>query len=154
MMKRLLLILGIIIFTAILTSCGGTEIIKSTPQIGSLEISNIVGKTIKIQYFEIAENDFPYKLTWDNSKEKCLLLGTGSKNLGDEWRLPTTDELKIMYQNKEKIGGFANGLYWSSFDDDDCYALFLSFDSADPFRGTLASFLKENKCYVRAVRSL
>ena len=36
-------------------------------------------------------------------------------DLGDGWRLPTKVELKLLHENKEKIGGFGNGrVYWSS----------------------------------------
>ena len=30
------------------------------------------------------------------------------------WRLPTEDELVILYNNKDLIGGFKDDLYWSS----------------------------------------
>ncbi len=44
------------------------------------------------------------------------------KNIVDDWRIPTLEELKIMYKNKDTIGGFittASGSgypdwYWSS----------------------------------------
>lgn len=29
-------------------------------------------------------------------------------DLGDGWRLPTKDELNVLYENKDKIGGFAS----------------------------------------------
>ena len=31
-----------------------------------------------------------------------------------DWRLPTKDELNMMYLKKDEIGGFANNNYWSS----------------------------------------
>ncbi len=36
-------------------------------------------------------------MNWDDAKEAC-------ENLGDGWRLPTKDELNILYKNKDKIG--------------------------------------------------
>lgn len=32
----------------------------------------------------------------------------------ENWRLPTLDELKMMYLNRMSIGGFAQDIYWSS----------------------------------------
>ena len=42
-----------------------------------------------------------------DAKKACASLGPG-------WRLPTKDELDILDQNKDKIGGFASDGYWSS----------------------------------------
>jgi hypothetical protein len=33
-----------------------------------------------------------------------------------DWRLPTKEELKQLYLNKDKIGGFVDKFYWSSTD--------------------------------------
>lgn len=32
----------------------------------------------------------------------------------DDWYLPSKDELDLMYRSRDRIGGFANDLYWSS----------------------------------------
>ena len=48
------------------------------------------------------------KMNWDKAKKACESLGYG-------WRLPTEDELYLMQDNKEMIGGFEEkGHYWSS----------------------------------------
>ena len=36
------------------------------------------------------------------------------ESLGDGWRLPTKDELNILFKGKDVIGGFKDGPYWSS----------------------------------------
>ena len=41
------------------------------------------------------------------------LLKDTSKDDGG-WRMPTTDELDVLYRNKDKIGGFSPRFYWSS----------------------------------------
>lgn len=41
------------------------------------------------------------------------LLKDASKDDGG-WRMPTADELNVLYQNKDKIGGFSPRWYWSS----------------------------------------
>ncbi|MFH1158334.1 MAG: ankyrin repeat domain-containing protein [Pseudomonadota bacterium] len=53
--------------------------------------------------FEVAEKD-EGKMSWD----------AAMKPRPDGWRLPTLDELHLMYQHKDEIGGFTNGYYWSS----------------------------------------
>jgi len=56
---------------------------------------------------EIYTNDFPSKMEWIDAKVACEALGVG-------WRLPTKDELNILYQNRKNIGGFDIVDYWSS----------------------------------------
>jgi hypothetical protein len=72
----------------------------------------IIGKPIRLQKFEVAQHDFPESMNWYDAQEVCAKLGKG-------WRLPTKDELNVMYKNKDKIGGFAKDDYWSSTDDED-----------------------------------
>ena len=51
-------------------------------------------------------------MDWNDAKKACESLGNG-------WRLPTLAELKILYRNKDKIGGFVGSdtfAYWSSTD--------------------------------------
>ncbi len=55
--------------------------------------------TIKIGNLEVMTEDLG-RMTWDDAKEACA-------NLGDGWRLPTKDELNILYENKHKIVIFA-----------------------------------------------
>ena len=62
--------------------------------------------TIKIANIEVMTEDLG-KMKWDEAKIACA-------KLGDGWRLPTKDELNILYENKDKIGGFAEYAYWSS----------------------------------------
>lgn len=64
-------------------------------------------KKVKIDNLEVMTEDLG-KMTWDEAMKACADLGDGS------WRLPTIDELKTLYDNKDKIGGFTKGPYWSS----------------------------------------
>lgn len=51
--------------------------------------------------------------TWDDAVTACHYLGAG-------WRLPNINELKILFDNKDKIGEFgtaSNCYYWSSTPD-------------------------------------
>ena len=80
-----------------------------------------IGIPIKIFNFEVAENDFPggQKMTWEEAKKAC-------ESLGDGWRLPTKDELNILYLNKASFNGIVDNTYWSSTKDGNL-ALVVSF---------------------------
>ena len=103
--------------------------------------ASVIGKPIRLQNFEVAQYYFEEKMTWEKAKAKCYRLGKG-------WRLPTTNELNVMYKNKDKIGGFAAGAYWSSKESDDFNAWAQIFD--DGFQNYAN---KDYQGYVRAVRS-
>ena len=141
-MKTLLSILGIIMLTAVLTSCGESETPNSEETSNSEESSKV--KTIKIGNLEVMTEDLG-KMTWDDAKKACT-------DLGDGWILPTYEELKILFENKDKIGGFANSSYWSSSDGSkNDNASMLDFNDAGE-RGLLFGG-RDYGHYVRAVRS-
>lgn len=56
--------------------------------------------------FEVYPEDLG-EHTWKDAKKVC-------KELGDGWRLPTREELHLMWLNRDTIGGFAAAYYWSS----------------------------------------
>ena len=77
--------------------------------LASCETVNVNGRevsTVKIGNLEVMTEDLT-PTNWDVAMNVC-------KNLGDGWRLPTKDELNVLYENKDKIGGFSNYFYWSS----------------------------------------
>ena len=80
-------------------------------------------------------------MKWNDSKKACA-------DLGDGWRLPTKDELNLLYKNKEKIGGFAMELYWSSTEIDSVSAWNQNF-----WNGGHSSYYKGTTHIVRAVRT-
>ena len=76
------------------------------------ESSNpIIGNTIKIENIEVAEKDFPKTMNWEDAKKACEALGNG-------WRLPTMEELKLICHNKFAIGNIVEdwnlNQYWTS----------------------------------------
>ena len=71
----------------------------------------IIGNPIKIENLEVAEFDFLEKMEWADAK-------AASEELGNGWRLPSKDELNILYENIDKIGNFKGAYYWSSTDAD------------------------------------
>lgn len=69
--------------------------------------NQIIGSSIKLGTFEIARYDFPQKMIWQDAEKSCASLGSG-------WRLPTKEELSLMYEYREKLGNYSYGGYWSS----------------------------------------
>ncbi len=147
-MKRLL---QIIVFTSILTSCGGSEPSNSEEKSNSEETANIYlsdknGKTTQIRNIEIAKKDFPKMMYWEDANKAC-------QELGDGWRLPTLAEFDEIYKNKEDVGFNGNGGYWSSSEfgevgkEGGAWCFYF-------VNGSGGGTIKENYCYVRAVRSL
>ena len=101
----------------------------------------IIGTPKKLGAIEIAANDFPNMMIWDEAVRECASLGTG-------WRLPTKEELATIYQHKDSIGGFTSDLYWNSEDIDPFMAGCQNF-----YSGKVSSFSKIYSCRTRAVRT-
>ena len=101
----------------------------------------IIGKLIQIEHLEVAQNDFPKQMNWNEAKKACYALGS-------RWRLPTKDELNLLYANRKKIGGFAKYYYWSSTESDEYGAWSQNFKS-----GRQYDYSKDGRCSVRAVRA-
>ena len=111
---------------------------------------SIIGTPIRIGKLEIAQYDFPSKVTgwkWDEAVKMCTDLGNG-------WRLPTKDEFYLLYQNKDKIGLSSSetiqsgGRYWSGSENGSGDAWHFEFA-----RGVSFLYGKANGFDVRAVRS-
>ena len=100
-MKKTFLFAALAAFTLLATSCGDAD----------AEANSIIGTSIRLGNLEVAQKDFPERMTWNEAKQAC-------KDLGAGWRLPTKEELNLLYENKAKIGGFANKYYWSSTEND------------------------------------
>jgi hypothetical protein len=73
--------------------------------------------TIKIGNLEVKKQDEPEKINWDIAMNFAP----------SGYRLPTKKELEFMYDNRKKIGGFTDSMYWSSDKEDD-YAWYYNFD--------------------------
>lgn len=79
---------------------------------------------------------------WEDANKVC-------KDLGDGWRLPTREELHLMWLNRESVGNFADYGYWSSTEDDGYDAWLQYF-----YNGEQTYSYKNTKYGVRAVRAL
>jgi len=148
-MKKILYI-GIILMLA---SCGAdaTESATSNQSDVAAEGESTTS-TIKIGNIEVMTEDLTTEdlggpdvgeMNWNEAKEACA-------KVGDGWRLPTKDELNILYENMDKIGGFTDEEYWSSTEGDfynrACTQIF--------YHGYQGSHEMHLYCSVRAVRSL
>ena len=71
------------------------------------DIVDFIGTPIRIGNLEVAQNNFPQLMNWEDAKKACKALSNG-------WRLPTKDELNILYINKDEIGSFTSEACWSS----------------------------------------
>ena len=139
-MKKIFLILVIASFIAT-ASCGGKSTEEQAP--ADSIAASIIGKSIQIEGLLVAQNDFPNQMNWLAAQKACASLGPG-------WRLPTKDELNILYQSKDKIGGFFDhDFYWSSTEDGTGFTWCQQFSSGEQISlGT-----RPNDYHVRAVKS-
>lgn len=86
------------------------------------------------------------RMTWDDAMSACNNL---ELNGYSDWHLPTKEELNTLYQNKDRVGGFAdNDGYWSSTEGDDYYAWVQYFGD-----GVLYGANDDDEAIVRAVRA-
>lgn len=85
----------------------------------------------------------------DYSSAKAMCKGSTLGGYTD-WRLPTKEELMMLYNNRELIGGFFPDLYWSSsptYVSNSAYCI-------DFTNGSLLSRITGQKLCVRAVRTI
>jgi hypothetical protein len=85
----------------------------------------------------------------------CLTSGIAARicdqlvlNGFSDWFLPSNDELFQLYNQRFKVGNFANFGYWSSYASSNTDAIFLNFNS-----GSSGSSSKNSGLYVRAIRA-
>jgi uncharacterized protein (TIGR02145 family) len=103
--------------------------------------------TIKIGDLEVMKEDLGNReWRWREAKKACA-------NLGDGWRLPTKDELNILYENKENIGGFDYRWYWSSSEAGSDSAWVQDFDEGGAQSTNDTDDFSDDGC-VRAVRDI
>ena len=84
---------------------------------------------------------------WNSAKQLCDNYNEGGFS---DWRLPTKDELQLIYLllHKRKIGGFASSIFWSSTEFNKSSAWLQDFDN-----GLQDNYSTDNGCNVRAVRA-
>ena len=53
---------------------------------------------------QIDDQDLEGSFNWDEAKARVKLLNSQDYKGFNDWRLPTKDELNLIYENKEDIG--------------------------------------------------
>jgi len=119
-------------------ACYANELEITTSTVNFVERED---STIKIGNLEVMTEDLG-KMRWDDAMKACA-------DLGDGWRLPTKDELNLLYENMEKFSGFAYSYYWSSTEYDSNYAWLQYFICGNQNYND-----KNYAYYVRAVRAI
>ncbi len=80
-------------------------------------------------------------LSWNDAVSAASAYGPG-------WHLPTKTELKVLYEHRNVVGGFAKDDYWSATELDSNSAWIQGFGNGDQDR-----YNKYSKLSVRAVRA-
>lgn len=93
----------------------------------------------------VSTNDLSGTADWDEAIQCCIDYHAGGFT---DWRLPSLDELNILYQNKSLAGSFERFSYWSSTEYAEHFAWFQNF-----YTGIQDNDFKDNTCYVRAIRN-
>lgn len=92
---------------------------------------------------EVSPKEYERVLNWNDGKLYCSLLVIDDKN---DWRLPTIEELKEIYNSENDLDGLG---YWSSTETNGGYgALYQSMS------GVQYPTPKNVRYYVRAVRNI
>ncbi len=89
--------------------------------------------------------DLSGEADWNEAMEFCAQYKVDEYS---DWRLPTEEELNILYLQKEKVGAFVRFSYWSATEYAGHFAFFQNF-----YTGERDNDFKDNTCYVRAIRS-
>lgn len=104
--------------------------------LGLTSCSKEASDSVVVSGITIKKADLPNKMNWADAKAAATAAGSG-------WRLPTRAELKIMYDNRNTIGGFSIvGEYWSSEELDANSAWIYTFGT--PASVTIAKTSLEN----------
>jgi hypothetical protein len=88
---------------------------------------------------------------WNNARR---IISNSSKHSKEgqkftDWRLPTKNELNLLFLKKDFVGGFKDQPYWSSTEFDNGFAWYQDFNDG----GQYSRHFKGNSYYVRAIRA-
>ncbi len=109
------------------------------------KLSHLTLNTYILDSLEIASADLDSEYSWNYASEKC-------KQIGDGWRLPNLDELKLIFKKRKEIGGLKkNEKYWTS---DIHVERTTAFEIYFNFQGFQDVSPLHSKLNVRAVKSI
>jgi len=101
----------------------------------------------KRETIQVAKEDFPNAMNWDDARTAC-------ENLGNGWRLPRFDELEAMHEQLylNGKGNFrTDDWYWSSSESNASNAWHFHFEGGKAYS---TDGYKDGTGHVRAVRTL
>jgi len=81
---------------------------------------------------------------WEKAQKICAAYKVGTYG---GWRLPSKDELNIIYQNRKYLGNYTKGGYWSGTEEGKNSAMSQNFTN-----GNMSKANKQTQMAVRAVR--
>ncbi len=146
-MKNNLIILCLIIFSATGISAKKTHSESSDSKLrmttnndqSAIVETSLILKDCNLEVKKVAEKG---SFKWKDAKALC-------ESYGEGWRLPTKDELKCLYTNKDIAGGFLRDWYWSSDRVGQFNIWVQSFSNGKQF-----GYSNSNSAKVRCVRSI
>ena len=124
--------LFVFLLLGLMVSCGDAS--------GDVTKEKQAKSTVKIGDLEVMTEDLG-EMNWHKAKKACA-------DIGDGWRLPTKDELNILYESKDKIGGFGYKHFLSSTELDLANVWIQNFDTGSQYDDS-----KLHTYSVRAVRT-
>lgn len=134
--------IGISIFALLVFSIMAYSSTEEGNQDGEKEKSEETISTVKVGNLEVMTKDIGM-LTWSEAMDEA------SKK-GDGWRVPTTDELLVIYENRDRIPNLgAFDTFWSSEEEDRYNALQMTFSD-----GRITYYEKNVHNCVRLVRKI
>ena len=129
-----------------------TSIIITSPTVGGVELLVKARNGVSGDVFELPAAHLMVQLedlgcvNWSSAYSMCNSSTVAGYN---DWRLPTKDELMTLYNNREEIGGFTTGKYWSGTQYGGQYFYGIDFNNGD-----CSSYSESSTFYVRAVRTM
>jgi hypothetical protein len=140
-----LILLACLIFPIFFTSCTSTN-------------KNIIINPITGEKVLVANQDFDGKLKWEDAQIRC-------KDLGEGWRLPNIEELKVMFQKRGELvitcdshennifsNHYKNNIYFSSSYENRNQDIHI--DCINSCSGALIDISEQDYCKVRAVKTI
>jgi len=115
----------------------------------SLEKELFISHPLTGDRIQVANEDIDGELNWFQAVRAC-------SNMGQGWRLPSIEELKVIYSDiylKGKGGNFKEKIYWSSTEIDSELAWIFLMETGQAFDIWVTS-RKGNSFYARPVRTL
>ena len=145
-MKSFLICL-IVLFTQLDLTAQSNSFLKKKSE--SLAKELIVYHPLTGDRIQVANEDIDGEMNWFQAVRSCNKMGQG-------WRLPTIEELKVIYSDiylKGKGNFPKNRIYWSSTEIDNELAWIFMMETGKAFDIWISS-RKGNSTYVRPVRTL